>query len=30
VLFRSHLGPKPTHEPLTRWPLPADHLLPPK
>jgi 2'-5' RNA ligase len=24
VLFRSHLGPKPTHEPLARWPLPAD------
>ena len=21
VLFRSHLGPKPTHEPLARWPL---------
>ena len=24
VLFRSHLGPKPRHEPLARWPLPAD------
>jgi RNA 2',3'-cyclic 3'-phosphodiesterase len=23
VLFRSHVGPKPTHEPLARWPLPA-------
>ncbi len=23
VLFRSHLGPKPRHEPLTRWPLSA-------
>jgi 2'-5' RNA ligase len=21
VLFRSHLGPEPRHEPLTRWPL---------
>jgi hypothetical protein len=24
VLFRSHLGPKPTHEPLARWPLAVD------
>jgi 2'-5' RNA ligase len=23
VLFRSHLGPKPRHEPLARWPLPT-------
>jgi RNA 2',3'-cyclic 3'-phosphodiesterase len=23
VLFRSHLGPKPTHEPIARWPLAA-------
>jgi RNA 2',3'-cyclic 3'-phosphodiesterase len=22
VLFRSHLGPKPRHEPIARWPLP--------
>jgi RNA 2',3'-cyclic 3'-phosphodiesterase len=21
VLFRSHLGPEPTHEPIARWPL---------
>jgi 2'-5' RNA ligase len=31
VLFRSHLGPRPTHEPLARWPLPTPHHpLPPK
>jgi 2'-5' RNA ligase len=23
VLFRSHLGPKPSHEPIARWPLPG-------
>jgi RNA 2',3'-cyclic 3'-phosphodiesterase len=24
VLFRSHLGPKPRHEPIARWPLAVD------
>jgi 2'-5' RNA ligase len=30
VLFRSHLGPKPIHEPLARWPLPAAPHPPPR
>jgi 2'-5' RNA ligase len=30
VLFRSHLGPNPTHEPLARWPLPPTDHPPPR